>query len=70
MTRHCPHCGALLEPSNKLLDAVKEHNEEAILQLYKMEAHRIYTKIKLKCIVEETKYLIDPDFTESLAQLL
>lgn len=69
MTRHCPHCGALLEPSNKLLDAVKEHNEEAILQLYKMEAHRIYTKIRSKGIEEEAKALIDPAFKDLLEQL-
>lgn len=70
LTKHCPHCGALLEPTQKLLQAVNAHDQEAIVQLYKMEAHRIYTKIRAKGISdEEAKTLVNKSFKDLLTQL-
>lgn len=70
LTKHCPHCGALLEPTQKLLQAVNAHDQEAIIQLYKMEAHRIYTKIRAKGISdEEAKTLVNKSFKDLLTQL-
>lgn len=70
LTKHCPHCGALLEPTQKLLQAVNAHDQEAIIQLYKMEAHRIYAKIRAKGIGdEESKTLVNKAFKDLLTQL-
>lgn len=70
LTKHCPHCGALLEPTQKLLQAVNAHDQEAIIQLYKMEAHRIYAKIRAKGISdEESKTLVNKAFKDLLTQL-
>lgn len=64
---HCPHCGALLKPTKKLMTAIQAHDREAIVQLYHMTAHQISYKLRAKGLDDQTShFLINKAFKELL----
>lgn len=68
--RHCPHCGALLKPTYKLLQAVQANDRDAIIQFYRMSAHLIACRIKEKGIEQENVLpLVNQAFKDLLKEL-
>lgn len=55
---HCPYCGALLKPTHKLMEAVKVHDRQAIIQLYRMSAHQIDYKLRSQGLDAQTSALL------------
>lgn len=67
---HCPNCGALLKPTQKLLDAIKSNNQEAIKQLYEMTYNTIDYHIRTTGIDESiSKTLINKAFIALIKDL-
>ena len=64
---HCGQCGALLQMTHKLLKAIQEDNEEAIIQLYKMVYNDVYNHfLELGLNRDEIPQLVDQAYQEFL----
>ena len=67
---HCPHCGALLKPTYKLLQAVQANDRDAIIQLYRMTAHLISLRMREKGIAQDHVLpLVNQAFKDLLKEL-